>query len=76
MQSPITVAIHDCAKSRFRELEHFIGTRLYRKGTDTRWFVDYHDREAADMVVANLNAGGYQAQILGDPEPPSQKENS
>lgn len=67
--STVTVAIADPPKSRFRELEWYIGTRLYRKGTDPNWFVDFQDREAADMVVVNLTAQDFKARIMGDPQP-------
>lgn len=62
----ITVSIEDPPKSRFRELEHFLGARLYRKGS--LWFINYPDRTEADLVVANLNAAGYHAHILHDVE--------
>lgn len=68
MHDSITVVIQEPPHSRFRELEYFVGHRLFRKGTDPRWFVDYSDRAEADLVVANLNAGGYHAHILGEPE--------
>ena len=67
--SAVTVAITDPPKTRFRELEHYIGSRLYRKGTDPEWYVDFQDREAADMVVVNLNAQDFKARIMGDPQP-------
>ena len=60
--------VNDCSHSRLRELERFVGHCLYRKGTDEHWFVDFRDREMADMVVVNLNADGFHAHIMGDPQ--------
>jgi hypothetical protein len=69
--------MHDCItiqisgtinNARMRELEYFVGHRLYRKGTDPEWYVDFQDREMADMVLVNLKAQDYHARIMGDPQ--------
>ena len=67
MSDPITVAIEDPPKHKFSELEYFIGHRLYRKGTNPEWYVDYFDREMANMVVINLEVNGFKVRIMGDP---------
>lgn len=70
MSGPITVEIAEPrTHQRFEEMEKFLGPakyHLYRKGTDSRWFVDFMDRTRADLAVANLNANQFDAHIVGD----------
>lgn len=62
-----TVAIEGARKHQhFQEIEGFVGTgRLYLKGTDQAYFVDYQDRASADLAVVNLNQiEGIKARLL------------
>ena len=60
----ITGAEKPCS---LKEVEAEVGVnRLRRRGTDDGWFVDYRDRESADLVVINLNCiPGVKARICG-----------
>ena len=53
----VTVAIEGPNNwKHFAELEAFVGHgRLYFKGTDEAYFVDFPDRPSADLAVNNLN---------------------
>lgn len=64
--SSVTVAIADPPKTRFREMERFVGKRLYRKGTDSDWYADFQDRAEADLIAVNLNNNGFHAHLLHD----------
>lgn len=70
MSGPITVQITEPhSHQRFQEMEKFLGSAkyyLYRKGTDPHWFVDFTERDKAQLVVANLTANAFSAHIVGD----------
>jgi hypothetical protein len=52
---------------RLAEVEALVGReRLYRKGTDQEFFVDFAERSRASMALKSLNLiPGVWAQILG-----------
>jgi len=38
------------------EVEELVGShRLYRKGTNQEWYLDFQERPEADLVLVNLN---------------------
>jgi len=42
--------------------------RVYRRGTDLQYLVDFHRREGAHLAMVNLNLlPGVKAQIAGEP---------
>jgi len=50
---------------QFLELEKFVGSgRLYQKGTNHFLYVDFQDLGSAQLMMVNLNAGGYKARVM------------
>jgi len=55
--------------SQHREMQEILGPyRVYRRGTDLQYLVDFHRREEAHLAMVNLNQlPGVKARIAGEP---------
>ena len=50
---------------QFHELKSLLDLhRLYRQGTDPRYYLDLEDRSHAHLLAANLEVAGYKVRVL------------